>query len=123
LIVIFSVSIDHPDDAVAVLGAEAFDLVFTGIGALCWLPDIDRWAEAVAGLLRPGGRLFLREGHPMLWALDDVGDDGRLVVAYPYFQRAEPTTWDQGGTYVGEWRLRERPDRLPLTYTLQAVKR
>jgi SAM-dependent methyltransferase len=46
-------------DAVDALGAERFDLVYTGIGALCWLPSIDRWAGVVAGLLRPGGRLFL----------------------------------------------------------------
>jgi len=52
--------------AVQVLGREQFDLVFTGIGALCWLPDIRRWARVVAGLLKPGGRLFLREGHPVL---------------------------------------------------------
>ncbi|MCP2166446.1 hypothetical protein [Goodfellowiella coeruleoviolacea] len=25
----------------------------------------------VAGLLRPGGRLFVRDGHPVLWALDE----------------------------------------------------
>ena len=61
-------------DALDVLGAGAFDLVFTGIGALCWLPDIRRWAQVVAGLLRPGGRLFIREGHPMLWALDESRD-------------------------------------------------
>ena len=31
-------------DAVELLGAGRFELVFTGIGALCWLPDIRRWA-------------------------------------------------------------------------------
>src|SRR3954468_565901 len=67
-------------DAVQVLGAERFDLVFTGIGALCWLPDVRRWPATVAGLLRPGGRLFLREGHPMLWSLSDVRPDGLLAV-------------------------------------------
>ena len=56
--------------AADVLGAGAFDLVYTGIGALCWLPDIRRWAGVVAALLRPGGRLFIREGHPMLWTID-----------------------------------------------------
>ena len=56
-------------DAVEALGAGSFDLVFTGIGALCWLPSVRRWAEVVADLLKPGGRLFLREGHPLLWAL------------------------------------------------------
>ena len=87
-------------DAVGVLGAAAFDLVFTGIGALCWLPSVRRWADVVAGLLRPGGRLFIREGHPMLWALEDSRDDGLLVLQYPYFERADPQVWDEGGTYV-----------------------
>ena len=162
--------------AVDALGAGGFDLVYTGVGALCWLPDIRRWARVVAGLLRPGGRLFIREGHPMLWTLADPGDDGLLVVGYPYFEQAEPQVWDQGGTYVstdavfehtvthewnhglgeivtalleagltvtglaehdsvpwnalpglmtesdGEWRLTDRPSRLPCSYTLRAVK-
>ncbi len=87
-------------DAVTVLGEHGFDLVFTGVGALCWLPSIRRWAQVVARLLRPGGRLFLREGHPMLWALADARPDGLLVVDLPYFEREEPTVWDDEGTYV-----------------------
>jgi SAM-dependent methyltransferase len=87
-------------DAPDVLGHGGFDLVYTGIGALCWLPDIRRWATVVAYLLRPGGRLFIREGHPMLWTLDDERDDDLLAVRYPYFEQAEPNVFDQGGTYV-----------------------
>ncbi len=87
-------------DAVSALGGEKFDLVFTGIGALCWLPSISRWAATVAALLKPGGRLFIREGHPMLWALADARPDGLLVVDFPYFERDEATVWDEGGTYV-----------------------
>jgi hypothetical protein len=114
----------------------------------------------------------------MLCALQDPRPDGLLVVDYPYFERAEPTVWESGGTYVetdatfthnvthewnhglgeivsallasgleltgltehdsvpwealpgqmeqiggGEWRLADRPWRLPHTYTLRAVKR
>ena len=165
-------------DAPVALGPEPFDLVYTGIGALCWLPDIARWARVVAGLLRPGGRLFIREGHPVLWALDDPRPDGLLAVEYPYFEREEAMVFDEGGTYVdtdavfthnrthewnhglgeivtalmaagmdltglvehdsvpwdalpgqmeriggGEWRLADRPWRLPHTYTLQAIRR
>jgi SAM-dependent methyltransferase len=87
-------------DAAAVLGRGGFDLVYTGVGALCWLPDVRRWAAVVADLLRPGGRLFLREGHPMLWALADPRLDGLLVVEHPYFERPEPMVWEAGGTYV-----------------------
>ena len=164
-------------DAPSVLGVERFDFVFTGIGALCWLPDIRRWAEVVAGLLRPNGWLFIREGHPLLWALDERVID-RLAIEFSYFEQAEPLVWDEGGTYVEtdvefehtvthswnhglgeivtalhdagmqlttlvehdsvpwealpgqmertgdkEWRLADRPWRLPHSYTLRAVKR
>ena len=88
-------------DAPKVVEQGAFDLVYTGIGALCWLPDVAHWARVVSALLRPGGRLFLREGHPMLWALDDAPrDDGVLAVEYAYFERPEPLVWEEPGTYV-----------------------
>jgi SAM-dependent methyltransferase len=164
-------------DAVRALGGRTFELVFTGIGALCWLPSVSRWAAVVAALLEPGGRLFMREGHPTMWSLDERRTDG-LVVEYDYFARPEPMVFDEQGTYVEtdvsfdttithqwnhglgeivtalleagmeltglvehdsvpwealpgqmeqttekEWRLRDRPRRLPHSYTLQAVKR
>jgi SAM-dependent methyltransferase len=87
-------------DAATVLDPESFDLVYTGVGALGWLPSIARWAGVVAGLLRPGGRLFIREGHPMMWALDEDWDGNLLVVDYPYFEREEPLVFDDDGTYV-----------------------
>jgi SAM-dependent methyltransferase len=161
--------------AAEALGGQRFDLVYTGIGAICWLPDIRRWAGVVASVLRPGGRLFMREGHPVLWSLADPRPDGLVVLEYPYFEQTEPTVWDEGGTYVqtdqvfthnvthewnhglgeivtalfdaglhltaleehdsvpwdalpgqmtaiggGEFRLTDRPERLPHSYTLQA---
>lgn len=48
----------------AVVGRE-FDIVYTGKGALEWLPDIQEWAREVASLLRPGGILYLVEAHPL----------------------------------------------------------
>lgn len=94
--------------ALSVLEPASFDLVYTGIGALCWLPRVDRWAAVVAGLLAPGGRLFIREGHPILWAMDEtLADD--LHLRFPYFEREEPLEWDDDGTYV--------PTDRPLTAT------
>jgi 2-polyprenyl-3-methyl-5-hydroxy-6-metoxy-1,4-benzoquinol methylase len=87
--------------AVDALGGARFDLVYTGIGALNWLPDVRRWGQVVAALLRPGGRLHIREGHPMMWSLDEERGDGLLVVKYPYFETAEPLVFEgEGGTYV-----------------------
>ncbi len=86
--------------AVEALGAERFDLVYTGMGALCWLHDIRRWARVVGQLLRPGGRLFLREGHPMLWSLCQPRPDGLLVVEHPYFETPAGTRFVETKTYV-----------------------
>ncbi len=72
--------------AAEVLPTGAFDLVYTGIGALCWIPSAARWAQVVAALLKPGGELFIREGHPMLWSLCDPRPDGLVTVDYPYFE-------------------------------------
>jgi SAM-dependent methyltransferase len=58
-------------DAADVLGPE-HDLVFTSYGVLGWLDDMDRWARAVAGCLRPGGALVLAEFHPVVWMFDDT---------------------------------------------------
>lgn len=84
--------------ATSVLPAGAFDLVYTGVGALCWLPDIDRWAAVVADLLAPGGRLFLRDGHPMLGTIELV--DGRTELLYPYFHQEQAMVFADTTTYV-----------------------
>jgi SAM-dependent methyltransferase len=86
--------------AAEVLGSGRFDLVYTGIGALTWLPDSREWARVVAALLRPGGRLFIRDGHPMLWTLEDGRDDDLIVVRYQYFETAGPLVTDFHDTYV-----------------------
>lgn len=86
-------------DAPKVLQPASFDMVFTGIGALCWLPSIKQWAEIVAALLKPGGRLFIREGHPSLWAIDDRITTA-LTTGLPYFETEKPLVYEDGGTYV-----------------------
>ncbi|MEM6749090.1 MAG: class I SAM-dependent methyltransferase [Planctomycetota bacterium] len=55
-------------DAPEALG-QAFDLLFVSEGSLCWLPDIRRWAQTVGALLKPGGRLFVHDFHPILHTL------------------------------------------------------
>lgn len=83
-----------------------FDLVYTGVGALCWLPDIAGWARVVAGLLGPGGRLYVRDGHPMLATLDDEREDQTLIVTYPYFEGA-PTRFESNITYADDAEITE----------------
>lgn len=87
-------------DAPNVLEPASFDLVYTGIGAICWLPSISLWAQTLSALLKPGGRLFMREGHPVVWALDDDKTQTSVVMKYPYFETKEATVYQSKGTYV-----------------------
>jgi SAM-dependent methyltransferase len=82
-------------DAVEALSGRQFDVVYTGIGALNWLPDIRRWARVVAALTRPGGFLYLVEEHPIA----SVFADHDLTVTHPYFHDAA-MVWDEPGSYA-----------------------
>jgi SAM-dependent methyltransferase len=68
---------------------DLFDLVFVNWGALCWLPDIRRWAEAVAHFIKPGGALYQIENHPCAEVFDNQeGVTGGMPgYAIPYFTR------------------------------------
>ncbi|THJ68480.1 class I SAM-dependent methyltransferase [Arthrobacter echini] len=77
-----------------------FDVVYTSIGTITWLPDLARWAEQVAGLLRAGGLFYIRDGHPILYALDENADG--LHLSYPYFGDGEAQIWDDASTYAGD---------------------
>ncbi|SDH31511.1 class I SAM-dependent methyltransferase [Nonomuraea jiangxiensis] len=84
-------------DAVEALG-RTYDIVYTGLGALVWLPDLTRWAETVAALLAPGGFLYLAEFHPFADIMDDATG---TTVTYDYFDRG-PHVWEEPHTYTGE---------------------
>jgi len=95
-------------EAPAALGGETFDVVYTGIGALNWLPDVGAWARAAAACVAPEGVLYLYEGHPVLFTLDPERADGLLVVRDPYFERAAPNVTEGDTTYVDGPKLERR---------------
>lgn len=81
------VEADLYDAPTAVPQPHGFDLVFVTWGAIGWLPDIRRWADIVAHFVRPGGSLYLAEGHPAALAFDDStkSSDGMPGLHVPYF--------------------------------------
>ena len=80
-----------------------FDVVYTSIGTIAWLPDLDRWAKQIAALLRNKGVFFIRDGHPMLYALDEEAPD--LTLRWGYFPTGQAQTWDDEGTYAGDGKV------------------
>lgn len=77
-----------------------YDVVYTGSGALCWLPNIREWAEVVSALLKPGGLFYIREAHPMLMTLADDRPDDQLLVENSYFEMSAPYVDDSEADYA-----------------------
>jgi SAM-dependent methyltransferase len=77
------------------LGAGGFDVVYTGKGALCRLPDLRPWAEQCAQLLHPDGWLYVSEFHP----IGDCLAEDQPIVSRNYFD-AEPMVTETVGAYA-----------------------
>jgi len=65
--------------------AKRFDLVYCAYGVVCWLHDLETWANGVAAILDPGGRFVLVEFHPVSNMFDR---DWQLAKSYPVGGRA-----------------------------------
>ncbi|MCB0697952.1 MAG: class I SAM-dependent methyltransferase [Chitinophagaceae bacterium] len=74
---------------------EQFDIVFASYGVIGWLPDMQRWADVVAKMLKPGGWLVFVEFHPVVW----MYDSGFSHIQYSYFNLA-PIIENEQGTYA-----------------------
>jgi hypothetical protein len=81
-----------------VLPAHAFDLVYTGIGALGWLPSIARWADVVATLVAPAGGCSCARGTRCCGR--STSASRRPRGALPVLRDRDPVVWDDPGTYV-----------------------
>ncbi|OPL17748.1 MAG: hypothetical protein AVO35_08790 [Candidatus Aegiribacteria sp. MLS_C] len=71
--------------------SDTFDIVYTSVGVLCWLSDLEAWASIARSFLKPGGTFYIMEGHPFLNVFDDESEG--LRVKYDYFHRTDPVKW------------------------------
>lgn len=95
----------HADvhEAVDHLGSGRFDVVYTGKGALCYLPDLPRWAAVVRELLKPGGFVYIAEFHPLLNALGPKpgpGEGPELLLRHDYLEGRGAVERDSTFTYT-----------------------
>jgi 2-polyprenyl-3-methyl-5-hydroxy-6-metoxy-1,4-benzoquinol methylase len=89
--------------AASALGGRTFDVVYTGKGALCYVPDLEAWAAVIATLLRDGGKLYVVEFHPVLASLGLVPgpeDDEALLLRHDYLAGRGPVERDSARTYT-----------------------
>ena len=113
------VEADLHDAPRAIDAPAGFDLVFVSWGALMWLPDIERWAAVVAHFLRPGGRLYLADGHPC--ALSLRCDPGPVLhPATPYFSPG-PHLSDDPADYADDTATLTNTRMYTFQHTLAAI--
>ncbi len=95
------VEADLYDAPTAIPEPASFDRVVVTWGAIYWLPDIRRWAEIAASFLKPGGALYLAEGHPSAFVFDSrVSASGPVPgPLVPYFQ-TEPFVEEDPSDYA-----------------------
>ncbi len=80
--------------------SNKYDVVFSSTGVLCWLPDIDVYAQTVRHLLKDNGFLYLLDGHPFRNALiDDTGAVSKDTIQGNYF-RKKVWKYDDMGDYT-----------------------
>lgn len=104
-------------DAREALARRSFDIVYTGIGALGWLPDLTEWARVVDGLLRPGGALYLVEIHLVVLGVLNDGRTLRLDIF-----EATYTKWtEKGGTYAAPDAILVNTTTFERAYSLSEV--
>ena len=83
------------------LGGRRFDIVFVSWGAIEWLPDLERWAQICAAHLRPGGRFYMAEIHPLAYCLDETTGPGELRLRYRYLPAPDdPVAEPVEGSYA-----------------------
>jgi len=81
---------------------KKYDMVFTTEGVLCWLPDLNKWAETVRHLLKDNGVLYLLDSHPFYMMFDEQSlRENKLEIKYPYFIR-NPEYNEEIGGYFSE---------------------
>ena len=92
-------------DLPQVLDGE-FDIVYTAMGVLAWLPDLVAWAKLISRYLKPGGLFYLLEIHPASQVFDDetpLRAERDLRVKYGYFPDPEGMSFPGGGpSYAGD---------------------
>jgi SAM-dependent methyltransferase len=97
------VEADLYDAPTAIPEPASFDRVYVTWGAIPWLPDIAGWARIVAHFLKPGGSLYLAEGHPAALVLDDETPqpNGLPGLFLPYFH-TEPLLLEETRDYADD---------------------
>jgi len=63
---------------------SSFDFVYASHGVLRWISDLTSWMTNVSRYLKPSGKLFIFDVHPLTFRLCDI-NDGKFILSGSYF--------------------------------------
>ena len=97
---------------------DKFDIVYTSLGVLSWLPDLKPWGKIITHYLKRGGTFYVLEAHPFLYTLEEGNQD--LKVGYPYFTR-EALRFDGDHSYADSKTVLEHKTEYGWNHSLSEI--
>lgn len=101
------------------LAGAPFDIVFTSIGVLVWISDLDGWAATIDANLADNGFFYFLDCHPLALIFDESSPIP--AVHYDYFQGTSPIHEPAGNPDYADPSYRIRSQSRSFTWSISAV--
>ncbi|MBD3404740.1 MAG: methyltransferase domain-containing protein [Candidatus Lokiarchaeota archaeon] len=99
---------------------EQFDIIFTSYGVLCWLKDLNRWAEIIHHYLKDGGLFYIVEFHRFMWIFNWEGEETPKI-SHSYFHDPTPLSYTTEGSYAESDKKCEQKEGHEWAHTMSDV--
>lgn len=119
----FSIDVDFLHSDVYELSSKTekkFDIVYITVGALSWLPDLEKFWSVAYNLLRDNGLIFMHEMHPFPLIFEgDENEENPFKISYPYFTE-EPEVYNSSLDYLGKSKEKGKT-KINFTHTMSDI--
>ena len=101
------------------LDGAPFDIVFTSLGVIVWISDLDGWAATIDANLADDGFFYFLDAHPLSWVFDESSPVPS--VRYDYFQGATPLHDPPGSPDYADPSYRISSEARSFTWSVSAI--
>lgn len=101
---------------------DKFDVVFTSYGAICWLNDLEKWAEIIAHFLVPDGYFYVADAHPFALVFDNDKEQ-EFAIKYDYFESESktPLRFEEDSSYMNPEIKLQNTTEFTWQYTISGI--
>ena len=83
-----------------------FDVVFTSMGTILWLDDLDGWAATIGANLARSGFFYFLDSHPLQMVFDETSTEARVKYRYFHNEAADIVPSGDGDYAEPDYRVR-----------------